>query len=115
MPAWRRRPRGPAAPRAPAARDPRAQVLERVPLDAGRRIDVDTAIRVPSQLGRWALALDIVDDVDGSFAKLGTEPTDPLRGGRAAGARAGRLGVFAVRGWTTDRRPDSAASEPVTS
>ena len=50
-------------------------MLERVPLDAGRRIDVDTAIRVPSQLGRWALALDIVDDVDGSFAKLGTEPT----------------------------------------
>lgn len=51
------------------------KTIERVPLDAGRRIDVDTAIRVPSQVGHWALALDIVDDVDGSFAKLGTEPS----------------------------------------
>jgi hypothetical protein len=45
-----------------------------MPLDAGRHVDVDTAIHVPTMLGTWALAIDVVDNVDGSFAKHGTEP-----------------------------------------
>jgi hypothetical protein len=48
--------------------------IERIPLDPGRHIEVDAAIHVPAQLGTWALAIDVVDDVDGSFARRGTEP-----------------------------------------
>ena len=48
--------------------------VDDMPLDAGRRIVIDTAIRAPSAMGRWALALDIVDDVSGSYAKLGSKP-----------------------------------------
>ena len=48
--------------------------VDDVPLDAGRHIVIDTAIRAPSAMGRWALALDIVDDVSGSYAKLGSKP-----------------------------------------
>ena len=48
--------------------------VDDLPLDAGRHIVIDTAIRAPSAMGRWALALDIVDDVSGSYAKLGSKP-----------------------------------------
>ena len=48
--------------------------VEDLPLDAGGHIVIDTSIRAPSAMGRWALALDIVDDVSGSFAKLGSKP-----------------------------------------
>jgi hypothetical protein len=53
---------------------PAPAVIESVPLDPGRRIVVETAIRAPSALGRWALAIDVVDDVAGSYAKLGSQP-----------------------------------------
>jgi hypothetical protein len=48
--------------------------VDDVPLDAGRHIVIDSTIRAPSAMGRWALALDIVDDVSGSYAKLGSRP-----------------------------------------
>lgn len=48
--------------------------VDDMPLDAGRRVVIDTEIRAPSAMGRWALALDIVDDVSGSYAKLGSKP-----------------------------------------
>ena len=53
---------------------PALATLERMPLDAGRHVEVDAAVHVPTQVGTWALAIDVVDDVDGSFAKHGTEP-----------------------------------------
>ncbi len=53
---------------------PAPVTVDAVPLDAGRHIVIDTAIRAPSALGRWALALDVVDDVSGSYAKLGSKP-----------------------------------------
>ena len=51
-----------------------ARKVDEMPLDAGRHVVIDTAIRAPSAMGRWALALDIVDDVSGSYAKLGSKP-----------------------------------------
>ena len=35
---------------------------------------VDGWLRAPLATGRWALVIDVVDDVDGSFAKLGSAP-----------------------------------------
>jgi hypothetical protein len=49
-------------------------VVESVPLDPGRHIVVDATIRAPAALGRWALAIDVVDGVSGSYAKLGSRP-----------------------------------------
>ncbi len=49
-------------------------VLGDVALAPGRRVDVDASILVPQGVGRWALAIDVVDDVDGSFAGLGSQP-----------------------------------------
>ncbi len=49
-------------------------VVESVPLDPGRHIVVDTTLRAPSAMGRWALAIDVVDGISGSFAKLGSRP-----------------------------------------
>ncbi len=49
-------------------------VLDRIPLGPGRRKVVDASLRVPAGLGRWALAIDVMDDVDGSFAALGSAP-----------------------------------------
>ena len=48
--------------------------LDAVPLDAGRHIDVDARLRTPWAIGRWALVVDVVDDIDGSYARLGSEP-----------------------------------------
>jgi hypothetical protein len=49
-------------------------VLDRVPLAPGRRVVVDASVVVPDALGRWALAIDVVDDVDGSLAAQGSTP-----------------------------------------
>ena len=53
---------------------PAPTTLESVPLDAGRHIDVDTRLRTPWAIGRWALVVDVVDDIDGSYARIGSEP-----------------------------------------
>ena len=48
--------------------------LDAVPLDAGRHILVDGSLRAPWAIGRWALTIDVVDDIDGSYARIGSEP-----------------------------------------
>ncbi len=53
---------------------PPTVAVEAVPLDPGRHIVVDASIRAPAALGRWALAIDVVDGVSGSYAKLGSRP-----------------------------------------
>ncbi len=55
-----------------AAPDP--VVLGEVPFAPGRRADLSAVLTVPAASGRWALAIDIVDDVDGSFAAGGSAP-----------------------------------------
>ena len=35
---------------------------------------VDAKLLAPASPGAWALVVDIVDDVDGSFAALGSAP-----------------------------------------
>ncbi len=53
---------------------PDAVELAPVPLAPGRRVVVDVSIQAPRTIGRWALAIDVVDDIDGSYAALGSEP-----------------------------------------
>jgi hypothetical protein len=48
--------------------------LRRVPIEPGETIRVDAAVQMPDTPGRWALVIDIVDDVDGSFAVAGSKP-----------------------------------------
>jgi hypothetical protein len=57
---------------AAAAADP--IVLEAVPLDPGTKVVIKSSLKVPTALGRWALVVDVVDDVDGSYAALGSQP-----------------------------------------
>jgi len=54
--------------------DPPALVLGRVPLAPGGRVQLDGAVMAPDAPGTWALVVDVVDDVDGSFAALGSMP-----------------------------------------
>jgi hypothetical protein len=49
-------------------------VLGAVPLEPGQMITVRETLVVPTKTGTWALAVDIVDDVDGSYAALGSRP-----------------------------------------
>jgi hypothetical protein len=49
-------------------------VLGRVPLEPGEMVRVRGSIGAPAVAGRWALVVDVVDDVDGSYAALGSEP-----------------------------------------
>ncbi len=48
--------------------------VQRVPLAPGRLARVRTAVAAPEQVGRWALVVDVTDDVTGSFAALGSAP-----------------------------------------
>lgn len=48
--------------------------LGAVPLEPGELAEVRATLQVPEALGAWALVVDIVDDVDGSFAALGSAP-----------------------------------------
>ena len=52
--------------------------LRRVPNGPGATIHVDAAIAAPDAPGRWALVVDVFDDVDGSFAALGSMPAVSL-------------------------------------
>jgi len=45
-----------------------------LPLDVGFGQLVDAAVRVPAQPGTWRLVIDLVDDIDGSFALSGSAP-----------------------------------------
>jgi len=58
-----------------AADAPAPVELEALPLDAGRVAVVEARLHAPDAPGRWALAVDVVDDVDGSFAALGSAPS----------------------------------------
>ncbi len=57
-----------------AAVAPDPVVLARVPLASGRRVVARGSIQAPSTTGRWALVVDVVDDIDGSYAALGSRP-----------------------------------------
>ena len=46
----------------------------RLSLDPGRSTRLHETLPVPSTAGRWALVIDLVNDVDGSFAALGSAP-----------------------------------------
>ncbi len=52
--------------------------LRRAPVEPGETIRVDTAGQAPATPGRWALVIDLVDDVDGSFAAAGSTPAVAL-------------------------------------
>ncbi|HEU0242795.1 MAG TPA: hypothetical protein VFQ75_02745 [Candidatus Limnocylindrales bacterium] len=49
-------------------------VLGPVPLEPGQLITLRSSLTAPSATGRWALVVDVVDDVDGSYAALGSQP-----------------------------------------
>jgi hypothetical protein len=59
----------PAGDPAPATID-----IARTPLQPGTGVTIDAPIRLPVVPGRWALVVDLVDDVDGSFAVQGSAP-----------------------------------------
>ena len=52
--------------------------LRDVPLAPGRIVRIRETLVVPQQVGHWALVVDIVDDVAGSFAALGSAPAVAL-------------------------------------
>jgi hypothetical protein len=52
--------------------------LDSLPLASGRGVAITAAIATPTSPGLWALYLDIVDDVDGSFAAHGSQPATIL-------------------------------------
>jgi hypothetical protein len=59
----------------PDAIDPAEPVvLDLVPLAPGRLVVLRGSVVTPETLGRWALVVDIVDDVVGSYAALGSAP-----------------------------------------
>ncbi len=49
-----------------------------VPLDAGGQDAATVRVALPTAAGTWALVLDVVDNVDGSFAALGSAPAVTL-------------------------------------
>jgi hypothetical protein len=49
-------------------------VLGELALAAGGSATITADIPVPGTAGRWVLVIDIVDDLDGSFAALGSRP-----------------------------------------
>ena len=56
------------------ASPPDPVVVGKVPLAPGEMVAVRDTLVAPSAVGRWALVLDVIDDVDGSYAALGSEP-----------------------------------------
>ena len=56
------------------AASPDPVVVGTVPLAPGEMVTLRDTLVAPSAVGRWALVIDVVDDVDGSYAALGSEP-----------------------------------------
>jgi hypothetical protein len=52
--------------------------LRRIPIDPGETVRVDATIQAPDAPGRWALVIDVIDDVEGSFATAGSRPAVAL-------------------------------------
>jgi len=52
---------------------PPVAVLD-VPLDPGAQVVATVSVQLPAAAGSWALVLDVADDIDGSFAALGSVP-----------------------------------------
>ncbi len=71
-----RRPSTAGALMAPGLR--RTSVLRRVELGPGGSARFQAEVAVPGEPGRWALVIDVTDDIDGSFAALGSEPAVAL-------------------------------------
>jgi hypothetical protein len=71
---------GTAAAKAPGdgAATPLVVELRAVPLAPGRIVRIRQSLAVPEQVGHWALVVDIVDDIAGSFAALGSAPAVAL-------------------------------------
>jgi hypothetical protein len=70
-----RREDGPDPATARAADPDRFEVeLGRVSLDPGRSTRLGVDLVVPGTPGRWALVVDLVNDLDGSYAALGSRP-----------------------------------------
>ncbi len=59
---------------AAGAAAPPAVTLGQVPLAPGGRSELSAQVSVPETPGVWALVIDVTDDVDGSFAALGSAP-----------------------------------------
>jgi hypothetical protein len=74
---------GEAVPHAAAAPGDAAAVpltvdLRKVPLAPGKVERIRETLVVPTDAGTWALVIDIVDDVSGSYAALGSAPAVAL-------------------------------------
>ena len=54
--------------------------LQAVPMTPGKAATVKADLIAPGSPGTWALVVDIVDDVDGSFAALGSAPAVAVYG-----------------------------------
>lgn len=63
---------GPASTEASPA--PARVDLGFLPLAPGEVIEIHAALATPATPGRWTLVLDLVDDLDGSFAAHGSKP-----------------------------------------
>ena len=48
--------------------------VQPIQLAPGRLARVRASLSVPTQVGRWALVIDVTDDIGGSFAALGSAP-----------------------------------------
>jgi hypothetical protein len=68
---------------------PEPVVLGAVPLKPGQMITLRDTLEVPTAVGTWALVVDIVDDVDGSYAALGSQPASTILDVVTARGRAG--------------------------
>lgn len=67
-------PKGSSAPLALAPIAPASIRLDAVPFAPGHGATIMATIATPTSPGLWALTLDLVDDVDGSFAAHGSRP-----------------------------------------
>jgi len=49
-------------------------LISRISLAPARSLVATASIRTPTATGRWAIVIDVVDDIDGSYAALGSRP-----------------------------------------
>jgi hypothetical protein len=53
---------------------PEPIVLDALPLDPGQSAQLSATLDSPATPGTWALVIDVQDDLDGSYAVLGSAP-----------------------------------------